>query len=83
MKILNHSTGRWVTRLVIAAITASTVSSCVVARGPHRHAVVVAPAPIRVLPVGARPTIIRGERCWVHRGTYYRRHTSGYVVFVP
>lgn len=84
MKILNHPIGRWAARLSLVTVVAGSISSCVVVPARHHHAVaVVGPAPIAVLPIGARPVMIRGERCWVHHGTYYRRHPHGYVVFVP
>ena len=40
---------------------------------------------VDVLPRGARVVTVRGERCWLYNGRYYRRHPHrhGYVVFVP
>lgn len=33
---------------------------------------------VEYLPFGARVVYVRGHRCWVHQGTYYRPHPRGY-----
>lgn len=89
MKIPSPLLKRTLPRLALVALAAVGVSSCIVAPGRHHHGVAVLapplplPVPIAVLPYGARPVYVRGERCWVHHGTYYRRHSRGYSVFVP
>ena len=72
--------------VLCAGLVAVSLSSCVV-----REPVVVRPGPrpmvhervVTVLPSHGRWVTVRGERCWVHNGTYYRRHPHGWVVFIP
>ena len=71
-----------------AGLAAVSLSSCVVRergvvhRGPH-PLYVREERVVTVLPGHAHVVTVRGERCWLHNGTYYRRHAHGYVVFVP
>src|SRR5438128_1077802 len=73
---------------VCLALFASLLPSCIAPPPPPRRVVAepeAGPAPIEVLPPGGRYVVLRGERVWLHRGVYYRRHPGGrgWVVFRP
>ncbi|MEI6870936.1 MAG: hypothetical protein WCL08_01510 [Verrucomicrobiota bacterium] len=75
--------------LLGVSLVAVSLSSCVVRRpivvGPRPGHVVAHEGFYSAMPVGARVTYVRGVKCWVHEGRYYRWHAHhhGYVVFVP
>jgi hypothetical protein len=71
--------------LIASGLTIGMLSSCVVPYDMHGGASVTTTSyqpgyRIHSLPGGYRSEVVSGNNYYYHNGTYYQRHSNGYVV---